>query len=102
VILVKVGFRRGYPELPAHAPVLGRARELGALRLRLHAHHGIGPAHVNEGQLQRALDQQGLAVVLLQVDEGRPLVAVYRAALLPDPASTAATWRRICRARAES
>jgi O-antigen biosynthesis protein len=30
--------------------------------------------------------------------EGRPLVAVYRAALLPDPASTAATWRRICRA----
>jgi nicotinamidase-related amidase len=33
VILVKVGFRPGYPELPAHAPVLGRARELGALRL---------------------------------------------------------------------
>jgi nicotinamidase-related amidase len=33
VILVKVGFRAGYPELPAHAPLLGRARELGALRL---------------------------------------------------------------------
>lgn len=32
-ILVKVGFRAGYPELPAHAPILGRARELGALRL---------------------------------------------------------------------
>jgi glycosyltransferase involved in cell wall biosynthesis len=30
--------------------------------------------------------------------EGRPLVAVYRAALLPDPARTAATWRQICRA----
>ncbi len=32
-VLVKVGFRAGYPELPAHAPLLGRARELGALRL---------------------------------------------------------------------
>ena len=32
-ILVRVGFRAGYPELPAHAPILGRARELGALRL---------------------------------------------------------------------
>ena len=32
-ILVKVGFRPGYPELPAHAPLLGRARELGALQL---------------------------------------------------------------------
>ncbi len=32
-LLVKVGFRAGYPELPAHAPILGRARELGALRL---------------------------------------------------------------------
>lgn len=32
-ILVKVGFRAGYSELPAHAPLLGRARELGALRL---------------------------------------------------------------------
>jgi len=33
VILVKVGFRADYPELAAHAPVLGRARQLGALRL---------------------------------------------------------------------
>ncbi len=32
-ILVTVGFRAGYPELPAHASLLGRARELGALRL---------------------------------------------------------------------
>ncbi len=32
-VLVTVGFRPGYPELPAHAPLLGRARELGALRL---------------------------------------------------------------------
>ncbi len=32
-VLVKVGFRAGYPELPAHAPILGRARQLGALRL---------------------------------------------------------------------
>lgn len=32
-LLVKVAFRAGYPELPAHAPLLGRARELGALRL---------------------------------------------------------------------
>ncbi len=32
-LLVKVAFRDGYPELPAHAPILGRARELGALRL---------------------------------------------------------------------
>jgi nicotinamidase-related amidase len=32
-LLVKVAFRAGYPELPAHAPFLGRARELGALRL---------------------------------------------------------------------
>ncbi len=32
-LLVKVGFRAGYPELPAHAPLLGRARQLGALRL---------------------------------------------------------------------
>jgi nicotinamidase-related amidase len=32
-ILVKVGFRAGYPELPAHAPIFGQARELGALRL---------------------------------------------------------------------
>jgi nicotinamidase-related amidase len=32
-ILVKVGFCPGYPELPAHAPLLGRARDLGALRL---------------------------------------------------------------------
>jgi lipopolysaccharide biosynthesis protein len=30
--------------------------------------------------------------------EGRPLVVVYRTALLPDPASTAAIWRQICRA----
>jgi len=29
--------------------------------------------------------------------EGRPLVAVYRAALLPDPAATADRWRQICR-----
>jgi O-antigen biosynthesis protein len=29
--------------------------------------------------------------------EGRPLVAVYRAGLLPNPAATAETWRRICR-----
>lgn len=33
VLLVKVAFRAGYPELPAHAPFLGRARELGGLRL---------------------------------------------------------------------
>ncbi len=33
VILVKVGFRAGYPELAAHAPILGRARDLGALQL---------------------------------------------------------------------
>ena len=33
MILVKVGIRAGYPELPAHAPLLGRARQLGALRL---------------------------------------------------------------------
>ena len=32
-LLVKVAFRAGYPELPTHAPFLGRARELGALRL---------------------------------------------------------------------
>ncbi|MCT0231219.1 cysteine hydrolase [Synechococcus sp. CS-1324] len=32
-ILVKVGFARGYPELPSHAPIFGRARELGALQL---------------------------------------------------------------------
>ena len=30
---MKVAFRAGYPELPAYAPLLGRARELGALRL---------------------------------------------------------------------
>jgi len=29
--------------------------------------------------------------------DGRPLVAVYRTALLPDPAATAAIWRQICR-----
>jgi nicotinamidase-related amidase len=32
-ILVKVGFRAGYPELPAHAPIFGQARAAGALRL---------------------------------------------------------------------
>jgi glycosyltransferase involved in cell wall biosynthesis len=30
--------------------------------------------------------------------EGKPLVVVYRTALLPDPVSTAAIWRQICRA----
>ncbi len=48
-ILVKVGFRPGYPELPAHAPLLGRARELGALRLGLwgtefHADLAVDPS----------------------------------------------------------
>jgi len=32
-VLVKVAFRAGYPELRAHAPLLGRARQLGALRM---------------------------------------------------------------------
>lgn len=47
-ILVKVAFRAGYPELPAHAPILGRARQLGALRLgqwgtEFHADLGVEP-----------------------------------------------------------
>lgn len=32
-ILMKVGFAPGYPELPSHAPIFGRAREAGALQL---------------------------------------------------------------------
>lgn len=32
-IQVKVEFSAGYPELPAHAPIFGRARQAGALRL---------------------------------------------------------------------
>ncbi|WP_259725919.1 isochorismatase family protein [Synechococcus sp. CS-1332] len=48
-LLVKVGIRAGYPELPAHAPLLGRARELGVLRLgqwgtEFHADLAVQPA----------------------------------------------------------
>jgi nicotinamidase-related amidase len=32
-VLVKVGFEAGYPDLPAHSPLFGRAKSLGALAL---------------------------------------------------------------------
>jgi hypothetical protein len=46
---VKVGFRAGYPELPAHAPIFGQARAAGALGLgqwgtELHAALEVAPS----------------------------------------------------------
>ncbi|MCP9772846.1 cysteine hydrolase [Synechococcus sp. Tobar12-5m-g] len=48
-MLVKVGFSAGYPELPVHAPIFARARELGALRLgqwgtEFHAELAVEPS----------------------------------------------------------
>jgi ureidoacrylate peracid hydrolase len=47
-LLVKVGFSAGYPELPTHAPIFGRAKERGALRLgqwgtEFHAELAVDP-----------------------------------------------------------
>ena len=40
--------------------------------------HLVAPAQVDVRQLPDAIDQIGLGIELLQVDEGRPLVAVFR------------------------
>ena len=55
---------------------LGRLdREQHAVGVRLDADHLVVPAQVDRGSSARALDEVPLDVVLLQVDEGRPLVA---------------------------
>ena len=40
--------------------------------------HLVAPAQVDGGKLLDAIDQIGLGIELLQVDEGRPLVALFR------------------------
>ena len=40
--------------------------------------HLVAPAQVDRGKLADAIDQIGLGIELLQVDEGRPLVALLR------------------------
>jgi hypothetical protein len=45
------------------------------VRARRHGAHPVAPAQVDVGKLAGALDQPGLDVILLQVDEGRALVA---------------------------
>jgi hypothetical protein len=49
--------------------------DLGAVGVRRHGAHLVAPAHVDVGKLAGALDQPGLDVILLQIDEGRALVA---------------------------
>ena len=45
---------------------------------RLERRHLVAPAQVDGGKLADAVDQIGLGIELLQVDEGRPLVALLR------------------------
>ena len=40
--------------------------------------HLVAPAQINAGQLLNAIDEIGLGVKLLQIDEGRPLMAFLR------------------------